>query len=172
MDQKKPLRLGDFGQNVEDGKNALDEDESIIHNFSGAETRGIMTKGTTVFFIFILITGLLSGYILSSNKNVAGVISQKNVSNSGKTYTKGEILGSDDKETYKDPAEGILKEGGIEGEGQYHLERPGGPSQYVYLTSSALDLSEFLNMKVKVWGQTNTARKAGWLMDAGRLQIL
>jgi hypothetical protein len=85
---------------------------------------------------------------------------------SGKTY------GSDDLKTYKDSTEGVLKEGGIEGEGQFHLERPGGESQNVYMTSSTVDLSLFLNKKIKVWGATQTAQKAGWLMDVGRVQAL
>jgi hypothetical protein len=64
-----------------------------------------------------------------------------------------------------------LQEGGIDGEGQYHLVRPGGDSQNVYLTSSVVDLSLFVNKKVKVWGQTQTAQKAGWLMEVGRVQV-
>ena len=66
----------------------------------------------------------------------------------------------------------MLKKGGIEGEGAYHLERSGGPSQNVYLTSSVLDLSQLVGRKIKVWGETNSAQKAGWLMDVGRAQII
>lgn len=85
---------------------------------------------------------------------------------------KGKIYGSDDASTFKDIAEGKLKEGGIEGEGQFHLERPGGPSQNVYLTSSLVDLSLFINRKIKVWGETQKAQKAGWLMDVGKIEVL
>ncbi len=84
---------------------------------------------------------------------------------------KGETYGSDDTVAYKDTAEGVLKEGGIEGEGQYHLERPGGESQYVYMTSSTVDLSKFVDKKIKVWGATQTAQTAGWLMDVGRVEV-
>ena len=65
-----------------------------------------------------------------------------------------------------------MKEGGIDGEGQYHLVRPGGDSQNVYLTSSLVDMSKFLNQKIKVWGETQKAEKAGWLMDVGRVEVL
>jgi len=80
--------------------------------------------------------------------------------------------GISDKKTFKDKAEGVLKEGGIDGEGNFHLERPGGPSQNVYLTSSAVDLSKYIGKKVRVWGKTFTGQKAGWLMDVGLVEVL
>ena len=85
---------------------------------------------------------------------------------------KGTIVGSNDTTTFKDTAEGTLKEGGIDGEGAFHLERPGGDSQNVYLTSSTVDLSKFVGKKIKVWGQTQKAQHAGWLMDVGRVEVL
>ena len=36
------------------------------------------------------------------------------------------------------------------------------------LTSVNIDLDK----KVKVWGETNTAQEAGWLMDVGKLELL
>jgi len=47
------------------------------------------------------------------------------------------------KKTFPDKTEGVLREGGIEGEGNFHLERPGGESQNVYLTSTTVDLELF-----------------------------
>ena len=79
--------------------------------------------------------------------------------------------GVKDKKTFKDSAEGIMKEGGIEGEGNFHLERPGGVSQNAYLTSSTVDLDKYIGKKVKVWGQTFKGQKAGWLMDVGLVEI-
>ena len=77
-----------------------------------------------------------------------------------------------DKKTFKDSAEGVLKEGGVDGEGNFHLERPGGESQNVYLTSTTVDLSKYLGKKVRVWGETFKAEKAGWLMDVGLVEVL
>ncbi len=77
-----------------------------------------------------------------------------------------------DEKTFPDEAEGILREGGFEGEGSFHLERPGGEDQTAYLTSSTVDLSEFLGKKVKVRGQTFEAEKAGWLMDVGYVEVV
>ncbi len=84
----------------------------------------------------------------------------------------GDIFGVEDEEAFRDTAEGMLVAGGIDGEGSHHLEREGGESQYVYVTSSVIDLDQFLDKKVKVWGETFEAQKAGWLMDVGRLQVL
>ncbi len=71
-----------------------------------------------------------------------------------------------------DTATGDLKEGGIASEGTYHLERDGGPSQSVYLTSSVIDLGSFVGKKVQVWGETMASKKAGWLMDVAKVQVV
>jgi hypothetical protein len=84
---------------------------------------------------------------------------------------KGKVFGNGDTSVFKDTAEGNLQNGGIDGDGQYHLVRPGGPSQSVYLTSSTLDLSQFVGQKIKVWGQTQAAQHAGWLMDVGKVEV-
>ncbi len=69
-------------------------------------------------------------------------------------------------------ATGELKEGGIGSEGQYHLEREGGPTKNVYLTSSVIDLGSFVGKKVEVWGETLASKKAGWLMDVAKVQVV
>ena len=84
----------------------------------------------------------------------------------------GDTFGVEDEEAFRDTAEGVMMAGGVDGEGSHHLERDGGESQYVYLTSSVIDLDQFLDKKVKVWGETFEAQQAGWLMDVGRLEIL
>ena len=81
-------------------------------------------------------------------------------------------VGTVDKKKFPDKAEGMMREGGLDGEGSFHLERPGGESQYVYLTSSTVDLSEFVGKKVRVGGQTFQGQKAGWLMDVGYVEVL
>jgi hypothetical protein len=71
-----------------------------------------------------------------------------------------------------DTATGDLKEGGIGSEGAYHLEREGGPTKNVYLTSSVIDLGSFVGKKVQVWGETLASKKAGWLMDVAKVQVV
>lgn len=84
----------------------------------------------------------------------------------------GDVYGSANESIFKDSAEGVLQAGALEGEGTHKLVRPGGISQTVYLTSSVTDLDKFVGAKVKVWGETNSAQKAGWLMDVGRVKVL
>ncbi|MBW7960006.1 hypothetical protein H3C65_00725 [Patescibacteria group bacterium] len=120
------------------------------------------------FFIFVAaaaLLGLVTGFALTK-------ITKKN-SNTTSSSTKSEkTVGIADQKTFKDSAEGILKEGGIDGEGSFHLQRPGGESQNVYLTSTTVDLSHYLGKKVRVWGETFAGKKAGWLMDVGRLDLI
>ncbi|OGD63702.1 hypothetical protein A2160_03360 [Candidatus Beckwithbacteria bacterium RBG_13_42_9] len=123
--------------------------------------------------LFIIIAGIGSGYILSAFKNaggLSGVTLKRSVSK--EEITKGTQVGVADTKTFKDSAEGTLEKGGVGGEGSHHLVRPGGDSQNVYLTSSIIDLDQFTGKKVKVWGETFSAQKAGWLMDVGKLEVL
>ena len=78
-----------------------------------------------------------------------------------------------DESTFKgDTAEGMLKEEGINGEGTHHLEREGGKSQDVYLASTAIDLQAFVGKKVKVWGESQAVKKAGWFMDVVKIKVI
>lgn len=126
-----------------------------------------------IFLLVFAVLGIGTGYILSNV--LPGGVSGGNTSDEGKIeggISKGETYGDGDPEIFTDEAEGVLREGGIEGEGQYHLERPGGDSQTVYMTSSVVDLSQFEGKKVKVWGKTFEGEKAGWLMDVGIVEVL
>ena len=132
-----------------------------------------MTKQSTftlpviIGIAFVTLAGIVTGFMLSRSK-VEGV----SISKTGaKTVETEKVIGSMD-ERFKDEAEGILKQGGIDGEGTHYLERAGGASQYVYLTSLLIPLDDYVDKKVKVWGETNKAQKAGWLMDVGRLEVL
>jgi len=144
-------------------------DSSIMHSFG---TKGANPAKFFLLLIVVIILGVGSGYVLAQINPVAKTQKSTPSPESGNAVEVGKTYGTDDTGTFKDTAEGMLKEGGMEGEGQYHLERPGGESQNVYMTSSLVDLSLFINHKVKVWGETNTARKAGWLMDVGKVEVL
>ena len=84
----------------------------------------------------------------------------------------GDTFGSADEKTFRDQAEGVLVAGGIDGEGSHHLERGGNISQWVYITSSVVDLDLLVGNRVIICGETNQGKKAGWLMDVGRLKVL
>jgi len=145
---------------------------TVVHAFD--TKKSTMDKKVFIILFAVVLLGGLTGVFLASIGGGSG--STSGSSDAPQTVKeaaeKGSIIGAKEEGSFKDQAEGVLKEGGIDGEGAYHLERPGGISQNVYLTSSIIDLSEYIDRKVKVWGETNAAKSAGWLMDVGRLQIL
>lgn len=146
----------------------MSDTDTIIHDFENKKRK--VSLGITILVLLLAVfIGVSGGYFLASKSpTVKTSGSIQNMEN----LPKGTILGSSDTTTFKDTTEGIMQAGGIDGEGQYHLVRQGGESQNVYLTSSIVDLSKFIGKKVKVNGQTQAAKKAGWLMDVGRVEVL
>jgi hypothetical protein len=124
--------------------------------------------------LIVVVAGIGSGYLLST------ATADNQTSPSAVDTATGEVMEIKEGETYgvkngasfTDEAEGVLVSGGVKGEGSHHLMRPGGPSQNVYLTSSVLDLDQFEDTEVKVWGETFAAQQAGWLMDVGKVEVL
>lgn len=145
--------------------------KALMHEFKG-EKENFMTRGLLIILFIGALAGIVTGYMVSSANGGYRTVKKSASELTASDIEKGATYGSSDESTFKDAAEGTLREGGIEGEGAFHLERPGGESQNVYLTSSVIDLSQFIGRKVKVWGETNAAKRAGWLMDVGRLQVL
>ena len=141
-----------------------------MHSFTENQKSSSPSKLVVVLLVVALL-GVGTGFGLSKFSEKTGTSILPSALNPNAPQ-KGKTYGTGDTKTFKDTAEGVLKEGGIEGEGQYHLERPGGESQNVYMTSSLVDLSEFVGKKVKVWGETQKAEKAGWLMDVGKVEVL
>jgi len=139
-----------------------------MHSLNAEKTQKILSMPVVVIlFILTLIAGIWGGYSVA-NKSTGGINSS---SATGSSIQTSKASGVMDKKTFKDSAEGIMREGGMEGEGNFHLERPGGVSQDAYLTSSTVDLSKYIGKKVTVWGQTFQGQKAGWLMDVGLVEI-
>lgn len=117
----------------------------------------------------VLVLGSVTGFMLASITSQSGNLSGKTTAVTvPQTDTKAGII---DKKTFSDTATGVLREGGFEGEGSYHLER-GAKDQTAYLTSSTADLSPYLGKKVQVWGQTYAGEKTGWLMDVGYIEVV
>lgn len=149
-----------------------DEKDQLVHDFNQEMNSPLFSKQFLAALLAVLLLGVGTGYFLATigKQNLGG--GSSTVLQEGASIQKGAVVGSNDLKTFRDEAEGKLEEGGIEGEGQFHLVRPGGPSQYVYITSSIVDLSKLVGRKVRVWGETQKAQKAGWLMDVGRVEVL
>lgn len=128
----------------------------------------------TVFYILASLTvvlfGVGTGWALSGTKTA----SSKEPTSAGAPGAEigAKEAGIADEATFRDMAEGVLEKEGIEGEGTHHLVREGGPTKYVYLTSTVIDLEAFIGKTVTVWGETISAQTAGWLMDVGKIKVV
>lgn len=145
------------------------ENMTGFHSFAASKNASIFSPVFFLIIAIVVVLGMGIGFFFAQNKSSATTM----ISNSATgSVEKGKIYGSSDTQAFKDTTEGVLQKGGIEDEGQYHLVRAGGNSQNVYLTSSSVDLSQFINKKVRVHGATQSAKHAGWLMDVGQVEVL
>lgn len=151
------------------------QDTHILNKITtSAQVVSRRLSGLPIVIGLILLTfGIATGYFFNQK---AGSITQVGEKES-KTGVSGSVkesrvYGSADEKAFRDVTEGLLEKGGLDGEGSHKLIRPGGESQTAYLTSSTLNLDQFVGRKVKVWGETFRAQKAGWFMDVGRVEIL
>ena len=164
-DELKPIQLVETADNITQPN--LEEPKSMPP---------INNKLTLPLVIIGILLGLGTGYYVaisrlqSSGVSVTAGTTQNLTSDT--TIKVGDTFGSADEKTFRDSAEGILQPGGIDGEGSHHIERGANKSQWVYVTSSVVDLDLIVGTRVQVWGETNQGKKAGWLMDVGRLKVL
>jgi hypothetical protein len=143
--------------------------ESLIPQPTMKPVEGIKTNKLWPYIIgaFVIVAlGVGSAWLISSKLINKGATAAPGVK---VTSTEAGVL---DPKTKYDDATGTIKEGGTGNEGTHHLDREGGVDQTVYLTSSVIDLSSFVGKKVKVWGQTLASKKAGWLMDVAKVQVV
>jgi len=122
-----------------------------------------------VFSLIVVLAGVATGWLISGN--VSGGSSSVGEAAPGVEVSSNEA-GSADESAFPDNAEGVLERGGIKGEGTHHLVRGEDESQYVYLTSTVIDLESFSGKKVKIWGETLSAESAGWMMDVGKVKVI
>lgn len=147
------------------------EDKPVVHDLISKKTVSVTLPIITGIVLVLL--GIATGFLLTRQKTNLSIVDNKNVvSEVGGEVEKGQVYGSSDEKAFRDQAEGKLEKGGVDGEGSHKLIRPGGEDQTAYLTSSTLNLDQFAGKKVKVWGETYKATKAGWFMDVGRLEVL
>ncbi len=118
--------------------------------------------------VLAVVLGVGSGYVMAANKKVT-------TTNGQSPTTAGAATAQQDNRTFRDFAEGTIqkkaepKDPSAYSEGTHMLVRDG--AMPVALTSSVVDLSEYENKKVKVFGETQKAIKEGWLMDVGKVEV-
>ena len=144
---------------------------SITQPMEPKKTGKIFAKIVPLLLIIVLIgAGIFTGLMLTSvNKSKASqgnVLSEENLAPEIKENFS---------QTFKDEAEGIVeKNDDFEkyAQGPWKLIRAGGESQTAYLTSSVMDLDEFIGKKVKVYGETFGSDQVSWLMDVGKVEVI
>lgn len=150
----------------------LSGEDALLHPVdSDVELEDTMKFNTHIIisvYVVVIVLGVLTGYLLSKSPAVGSVSKTVNSNATG----SDNAVGSTDTTTFKDTATGVIEKGGLNGEGTHKLIRDGGPSQTAYLTSSIVDLDEYIGKKVTIWGQTMTAKKVSWLMDVGKLETI
>ena len=144
----------------------------VFKKFSDAPLKRKNLGVVFVTFVVIL-AGVGTGWFLTGNRFASTKKSASGVTPEGVEQSATEAgLEDESAFTEEQSPEGILKEGGIEGEGTHHLDRGLGEDKYVYLTSTVIDLQSFVGKKVKVWGESLAGLKAGWLMDVGKIKVI
>jgi hypothetical protein len=142
--------------------------QNVLKQFSKPSGKNNMPI-LALFAVLVIVAGVGGGFLMSKGGVMGSSTTAPEVPGSKKSATEAGVA---DESTFKDSATGVLKVGGVKGEGTHHLERDGGPSQNVYLTSTVIDLESFVGKKVQIWGQTISAREAGWLMDVGKVKVV
>lgn len=126
------------------------------------------------YFIVVVIVGLgiFTGLVLTSVQKTKAQTQQA-------SSIKEEELSPEQQQsfaqTFRDEAEGTIEKNedlDKYAQGTHKLLRPGGESQTAYLTSSVLDLDEYVGKKVKVFGETFGSSQVGWLMDVGKVEVV
>lgn len=145
------------------------QNQSFIHRLSSQEKSPFFGRTAIIGAVIIILSGIATGYILSRSHAFKKSLPREGANPSD--LKRGQAFGSEDTKTFRDTAEGTLEKGGVGQEGSHKLIRPGGDSQTAALTSSIVNLDQFIGRKIKVWGETQKASKAGWLMDVGRLEV-
>lgn len=158
MEEVKEVSFTSQGQSTE-------KKEPLLKKFPRTDRKNLFLISGS---LLIVLAGVATGWVLSGIPQGKSALLKDIAPGAEKPQTEA---GISDGEEFPD-TEGILEEGGIEGEGTHHLVREGGPARYVYLTSTVINLQDYVGKTVQVWGETIAGRHAGWLMDVERLKVL
>ena len=130
---------------------------------------GALGRFLPIFIVLVIVTlGIVSGLILASRQK-----STTQTAALGENQETSKQISETLAQTFRDEAEGtIQKNDELDkySQGTHKLMRPGGESQTAYLTSSVLDLDQYVGKKVKVFGETFGSSQVGWLMDVGKVE--
>ncbi len=152
-------------------------EESILKEFTPAPKKSVLKE---IFLpagiiLVIILAGGVTGYFLAKRTGfLAEPAAVKKLTGGAEVIEGPKEVGIKDEKTFRDYAFGRIEknDNGDIPEGSHKLLRLGGPSQTAYLTSSVVDLTQFVGKCVEIWGETFAGQKAAWLLDVGRVKIL
>ena len=122
-----------------------------------------------ILILLIIAAGAISGLFLSST----GRKDESKSAVSEQEELTPEVQQSFN-QTLRDKAEGKIEKNDEldkSAQGTHKLIRPGGEAQTAYITSTVLDLDEYVGKNVKVFGETFGSSQVGWLMDVGKVEV-
>lgn len=123
-----------------------------------------------IIIVIVVASGIFTGLVLSS-RSKSGQITKAAIEEEELTGEQKQSFN----QTFRDEAEGTIESNDKldkYAQGTHKLIRPGGESQTAYLTSTVLDLDEYVGKKVKVYGETFGSSQVGWLMDVGKVEVI
>lgn len=119
--------------------------------------------------VMIVLMGSVVGYGLSRSK-ITKASKEGNIS-PGQIKTSTEA-GYQDTKLFESIVTGVIKKGGLQGDGTHSLIQDSNPKNPAALLSSVVDLDEYIDKHVQVWGRSQKGLKAAWLLEVGRVKIL
>ncbi len=132
----------------------------------------ISMRKTLLFAITLPIAvGILTGTVLAGDKYFAQRAVYKDLSGKSIELAVGQEVGLSDKKSTRDGAIGLLVKSDDLIKGTHKLMR-GTDALTVYMTSSTMDLDQFVGRGVQIWGETFQRKGIGWFMDAVKLKLL
>lgn len=148
--------------------------EKLIHQLDKPSSNG--KPLLIIVFAFIIVgAGIFTGYRLSRGQGkIASDLESRKLTGEAELIATDEEVGIKDESVFSDEADGRIEvnDFSVSQEGTHILVRSGGASQTAYLSSTVVDLDQFVGKCVHVWGETSSAKTAGWLMDVGRIRLL
>jgi hypothetical protein len=149
------------------------EETKLLRQFEGG-TDWKKTVFSALVVLLIIASGIVSGFFLSRKEAFSGKTETKKLNGEAEMISGPGEMGIKDERVFRDDAKGKIEVNDFSQvrEGSHKLLRPWGESQTAYLTSSVIDLDQFVGKCVQVWGETFAGQEAGWLMDVGRVKTL
>ncbi|MBI4037653.1 hypothetical protein HY382_01240 [Candidatus Curtissbacteria bacterium] len=150
---------------------AQSQEVQTVNPLRSAPKKNILAKFfPALIIVFVVLLGAATGLVVSS-RSKSEKVSQVTLEEENLTPEKKEEF----QVVTRDQAEGTLEKNDKfeeTAQGQWKLIRPGGENQTAYLTSSFIDLDEYVGEKVRVFGETLGSSKVGWLLDVAKVETL